>query len=753
MLLPVLLLTAWTAACPPDLCACKNHPNNDNTLYSTEVICAGYADGLVKDLDNTTLALSVANMNRSDLIDSLVSCLVEDFPVLHSLTIVSSDVTNYTFNLDGLQLRSLKLPHNQLEFVPDINQNVSTLRTLDLSNNAFSALEESFSALQSLEMLNLSANSLTYIAPNSLTGLVNLKCLDLSANNLTKLNDRVLLPVTNLQYLNLSRNKLEVLNEVSFGALTKLQQLDVSWNRLARVAPGSLQLPSLARLTLAGNPALSEVLVDSGHRLQTVDASRTGLKQVPAALTHSIRTLRLAGNSITTVRCGDLDSYPLLQLLDFTSNELESVEDDALGRLETLTILYLTDNGIKEVPKSLPEQLRVLHLEHNAINKISSDDLQGLSNLEVLTLNDNKIKVVEHAAFTQLPQLVTLDLSRNPIAVLEPGCLAGQTLRLASIALITPAKDTAFPISAAERLVTLDLSDSPGLARQYLGDAAALVASKNLQELDISRNALSHLPSNIIDFLPQLRVIHLKENLLDCTNLHSLAAWMRMRNDHEYKDIVCNDPAELWKLPLIDIPYDHEEKLTTTTTTIKTVTQPQQDFNLTDIKDLNKIDIRRKTIHFILNDTVATKVNDTTTEKQSLIAVKKITVPEYNKEISLSKNKKKKVSVKKELRLTPAPDSSKFYEDVTPTTEKNTDKYAHTQSQIEKESLAYMATNDTKDYYVHPGMMILGVTLLITIAVLVMLTAKFTRFKRRRMERAVREDIEVNSLPGITELW
>lgn len=568
VLLLMLTVGVSTTGCPV-MCTCRQYPRDGlqtTSLYYTSVSCTAYIENVTSSLENTTRDFHVANLNRDEL-EYVLSGLIENeinLPYLNNFIIMKSQIESLNLSVESLErILSLTLTDNHLETVPEVFLNLSNLQSLDLSRNEIRVLElEPFRTLRTLEVLNLSANSLIKIDSGSFSGLSNLKCLDLSRNNLITIDDQALTPLTFLQYLNLSNNRLEVLDEACFSSLIMLQQLDVSWNRLARVAPGSLQLPSLSRLLLAGNPQLGRsregaVLVGTGRRLQTVDASRTGLKQVPAALTHSIRTLRLAGNSIRTVSCGDLDSYPLLQLLDFTSNDLESVEEDALGRLDYLSVLYLTDNNIHEIPRSLPERLKVLHLEHNKIQRVSGGDLQGLTGLEVLLLSDNKIRAVDEAAFSQLVSLVTLDLSRNPVSILQPACLEGpsalQVLRLSSIGIISPAEEVSFPLTAPEHLITLDLSDSPGLARQLLADTAALAASRELQELDLSRTGLQFIRSDLLHYLTQLRVLHVTDNSLNCSDLEWLAAWMRRQNEPEYGEIVCASPPDLWGTPLVDL--------------------------------------------------------------------------------------------------------------------------------------------------------------------------------------------------------
>lgn len=568
----VLLIVSGTYAAPcPETCNCRQFPKdsdiitdfqNNNNLIFIEVSCTG---NVREKLPESTEVLLLRNMLESDL-KSFLTTLNGN---LKDIIVTDVNLANasFTFNLTAInQLKSLKLSNCDIVSSPRfIITNSTKIQSLDLSNNQLKSFN--IQLVQTLEVLNLSANVIDSLNANSFTGLISLKSLDLTGNMLSTIDDKVLKPLISLQHLNLSRNRLEILNEASFTSLLHLQQLDVSWNRLAKVAPGSLQLPSLARLLLAGNPNLGNfqqpaLLVGTGRRLQTVDASRTGLKQVPAALTHSIRTLRLAGNSITAVNCGDLDSYPLLQLLDFTSNNLENIEDDALGRLDSLYVLYLTDNKLRSIPRSLPERLRVLHLEKNKIEQIRNVDLQGLPLLEVLLLSDNKIKVVEENSFIQLISLETLDLSTNPINILKAGIFAGpiqlRVLRLSRIQAIPPAKEMTFPLSSPEHLVILDLSKSPGLARQLLADTAVLAATHELQELDLSDSFISHIRSDLLHFLPQLRIFRLHGNPLNCTNLQWLASWMRKQDDLEYRNVICTSPHDLWGTLLVDLLEEEE---------------------------------------------------------------------------------------------------------------------------------------------------------------------------------------------------
>lgn len=107
------------------------------------------------------------------------------------------------------------------------------------------------------------------------------------------------------------------------------------------------------------------------------------------------------------IRCGDLDSYPLLQNLDLSSNRINDIEDDALGRLEILVTLNLSNNNITTIPTSLPSSLVNLYLQNNGITDVQPAIIAQLINLETLNLSGNKLTYLPGLP---LPRLLTLNV-------------------------------------------------------------------------------------------------------------------------------------------------------------------------------------------------------------------------------------------------------------------------------------------------------------------------------------------------------
>lgn len=617
------------SACP-DLCKChQNDGEKNNASALLDVTCRGRVPGL-SELPVVVRSLSVDSVEGSDLdvlLDELETAdLVNDLgmngasdnlktndtsemndtssekeptgatevlPYLIELKVTNCSLVSLNASWHGLErLRSLNLSCNNLPRVRNVliihAMNLSELACLDLSDNSLSDISVgSFRTLIGLVRLSLRKNAIDTVDEGAFRGLDRLEFLDLSDNRLADLPDSALTPLYSLQKLDLSGNQLQVLGARWFESLDRLRELDVSRNGLARAASGTLQpLPGLSILRLAENPLKERdvsLLLGTGRRLETVDASRTGLARVPAALTRSVRALRLAGNRLTTIRSGDLDSYPLLRMLDIADNHLMDIENDALGRLEVLEELDLSGNILSKIPGSLPSSLVMLKLQRNAITALKLDDLNGLYNLRSLMLNDNDISEIDVGALGQLPLLAELDLSDNPIKALSTNTLSGPSnltkLRMSGLTSLQrhqeEQSDMAFPVPTPEHLIMLDVSRSPVLAGQLLADDAALSACKSLIELNLSATNISTVRSDVAYMLPQLRVLRLGKNNWNCTeDLYWLGEWIRQHREpnQQYQTARCFSPRKLAGLFLHELPPPPNSVSTTAGTGTTTAT-------------------------------------------------------------------------------------------------------------------------------------------------------------------------------------
>ncbi|XP_066601621.1 insulin-like growth factor-binding protein complex acid labile subunit [Prorops nasuta] len=597
MWLPVMLLAlmASSSACP-DLCECRRKSGPSGSPVFTDVVCNGRAPGLselpaetrrlfVNGADESQVASLLKELevlSRLDGFDesssnsSAANGTTRGLPCLDELAVTNCSLASLNISWLGLErMRALNLSCNDLASLSDAQVdsmiNLTRLMNLDFSQNLLTDISaNSFRTLAGLTRLTLKRNAIATVHEDAFHGLDQLESLDLSDNRLSDLPDSALTSLYSLQKLDLSGNQLQVLGARLFESLDRLRELDVSRNGLARAAPGALQpLPGLSVLRLAENPLKERdvsLLLGTGRKLETVDASHTGLARVPAALTRSVRTLRLAGNKLTIIRGGDLDSYPLLRTLDISDNLLVDVEDDALGRLEVLEELNVSGNALVNIPRSLPNSLTHLDLRRNAITALRFSDTQGLYNLKCLILNDNDISEIEEGSLGQLPVLTELDLSDNPIKALAANALTGPsnlaTLRMSGLSLLQWERqmqgDMTFPLPSPERLVVLDVSRSPVLVGQFLADDATLSACKSLRDLNLAGNNLTTLRSDLTYKLPQLQRLELADNGWNCTeDLYWLGDWIR-HHKNEYHLAQCSLPQQLLGTFLHDLPVPRD---------------------------------------------------------------------------------------------------------------------------------------------------------------------------------------------------
>lgn len=776
----VLAVVAGSCDACPESCECHHLPDPEDRATLIEAVCLGKAPRPA-DLPSTTRRLRILNVEESEVLDFLEDLVngTSSLPYLDDFAFTNCSLSGLNASVWSVgieKMRILNISRNQLSDLDDVrwtvqNQvNISGLTTLDVSDNLVHDLSaDTFRTLPVLGRLSLKGNGISTVHARAFTGLGNLEDLNLADNELLSLPNDALTPLESLQKLDLSGNQLQVLGARWFESLGRLRELDVSRNGLARAASGALQpLPGLSVLRLAGNPLRERdvsLLLGTGRKLETVDASRTGLIRVPAALTRSVRALRLAGNKLTSIRGGDLDSYPLLRLLDMSQNRLTDVEDDALGRLEALEDLDLCGNSLTQVPRSLPGSLATLNLERNAVKMLRLNDLQGLYNLRRLFLRGNEIAVIQEAALGQLVALEVLDISDNPIKELPANTLNGptrlNTLRMSGLIELQWSRreqgDMTFPVPAPERLVDLDVSKSPVLAAQLLADTAALSACKSLVRLDLEETNTTTLRPDLVYFVAQLRVLGLGGNPWNCTeDIYWLGEWSR---EHEELEPFArcaengSDPiyagTYLTELPSPPTPPDTTPKLDNSERTTSETGQPR-------VPETNT------TTSYDSNDVVGT---DLTTENSTLQEQDDPGTEAYSMDTSRRETERtveyseSTEAVNAPQSLTRSTTTRTIEEEVVEVKIKinnTSDESANTVA----EELSSKATDsgsrvsEALSAGAHPGMLILVGAALGAVAALSVVLSRRATARRRDCCYQRQENIEVHTLTPVTaELW
>ncbi|KAA8532094.1 hypothetical protein F0562_006764 [Nyssa sinensis] len=235
---------------------------------------------------------------------------------------------------------------DQIEWLPDSIGKLSSLITLDLSENRIVALPATIGGLSSLTKLDLHSNRISEL-PESIGDLLSLVCLDLRGNQLTSL------PST-------------------FGRLVRIQELDLSSNRLS-VLPASIgSLVSLKKLSVETND-IEEFPHTIGQcsSLKELRADYNHLKALPEAVGRigSLEILSVRYNNIKQLPT-TMSSLSRLMELDVCFNELESVPE-SLCFATTLVKMNISNNfaDLRSLPRSIGnlENLEELDISNNQI--------------------------------------------------------------------------------------------------------------------------------------------------------------------------------------------------------------------------------------------------------------------------------------------------------------------------------------------------------------------------------------------------
>lgn len=238
-------------------------------------------------------------------------------------------------------LRSLNLSSNSLNEFPDFLCEVRTLVDLDISFNAISSLPK-IGQLTCLERLWATNNKLTGSFPPTLCNLVNLREIDVRFNALDSMDVMSQLP--RLEYLMIGHNSISAFE----GHFPKIRVLHMNHNPVTRFGL-SQPVPSLSVLNLA-SAKLAQLPEDLFGKL-------TGLTK-----------LILDKNHFTSLS-NNIGRLFRLEHLSVARNSLDVLPSE-IGRLIELRYLDVRENNLSVLPSELwyARRLETLNVSSNVLD-------------------------------------------------------------------------------------------------------------------------------------------------------------------------------------------------------------------------------------------------------------------------------------------------------------------------------------------------------------------------------------------------
>ncbi|TRY73241.1 hypothetical protein TCAL_02569 [Tigriopus californicus] len=156
---------------------------------------------------------------------------------------------------------------------------------------------------------------------------------------------------------------------------------------------------------------------------------RIGLTAMPfdllslndSSLLQNYTKIDFSQNRIKVIPEGFIQKFPNLKEMRLGNNEFLDIPFDALQSLPSLIFLGLERNiirGLGESNLAFLKRLKEINLSSNLISKITDQSLKGLSSLEILKLEYNQIRSISANAFRPTPKIRELSLGSNELELM-----------------------------------------------------------------------------------------------------------------------------------------------------------------------------------------------------------------------------------------------------------------------------------------------------------------------------------------------
>lgn len=402
-----------------------------------------------------------------------------------------------------LHIKSLDLSNNLLTTFPDHEflsvLAAASLKKLIISNNRISSLPDRMLKIscQDLQVLELQHNSIEEASRFALTGASNLQVIDLSENMLEHLPSGFFTNLKRLRIVNLNNNKIRALPKDVFEG-TVVDTLNLAYNQLTSL-PGCLSSISstLVNLDVSFNQIdhLDAVMLSSAPNLVSLNLAHNRLTLLPDNVFSYLNSLISLDISYNTIRANFKELFHEIQHvkeLNLASIGLNRWPHLPLPKLITLN---LSSNALDyrvadQTPTNIVirlDRLRSLDLSRNRFTHVPSFLWSSTPLLKHLDLSSNPIRIINRDSFASLIRLQTLSL--QPLPVLET--IDGDSLH--SLFFITHLKMQTWPgphlsqlLGGLRGLRKLSLEVRGAVLSSHLNYIATLETAPKLRDIEIS---------------------------------------------------------------------------------------------------------------------------------------------------------------------------------------------------------------------------------------------------------------------------
>uniref|UniRef100_A0A8D8Z9Q1 Insulin-like growth factor-binding protein complex acid labile subunit n=1 Tax=Cacopsylla melanoneura TaxID=428564 RepID=A0A8D8Z9Q1_9HEMI len=422
------------------------------------------------------------------------------------------------------KIHILNLSYNRLNKLnSDTFQGAEKMEYLDMSNNYFDLFPSiALKSLTALKHLNLSSNMISKIEISDISSMTKLEVLDLSRNNIAHLHPGLFTSLKSLRYLDLGVNQLRTIEENALNGLQSLEMLNLQDNNLLSIpATALMSLPRLAALKLDYNRITAippELLKLIASRLTIFGLAKNVIRELPPDVFRDfqkLKSLDLNGNFLINLEPTGLEES--LDNLNVRDNQLTTVSASALN-YRMLTKLDLSRNNLKELDSTafsnVPTLLQLNVSRNSHLASLPPGVFDPLRKLEILDLSSTGLKQIPPFTFDELFALMYLNLAQNHLTeipeMMFKNLLNLTYLDLSNNNIVNIRVGSLYGLSSMKRL---DLSFNK--LTTFKGDyfnSKIKPDSSSLEELNLNNNELSYLFPSSFTIHSKLKTLKLAFN-------------------------------------------------------------------------------------------------------------------------------------------------------------------------------------------------------------------------------------------------
>lgn len=451
----------------------------------------------------------IRNNSRSSFLEPIPDTYYEN-PHLCSFDVYAKDIRSLPVKEELIsRITKARFANCQLTALPSNLEEYPNIKILEIIENQISCFpEDSFSALQGLTTLDLTANQIKRLDCKLPASLVS---LNVSYNPHFEVDSVWAKDLPNLMNLKMNHCNICGLPSESPSYVDSLKSLCLDGNNLTKVPEVISNFNNLEELSLFGN-RIDKLNLRIGHKLkilnlyynelnnldgddyiietQSLNLNSNHFKAIPMNVLsmNGLKILFLANCEIS----GELD-FVLpndILALDFSHNKITKISDSCISSMSNLSLLNLSYNSLTELPDCFPNEskLNKLFLQSNMFEKLPSSLLNNATKIEYLNLSSNKLKSLETFNF---PQLRSLNISSNNISELSDSFRNCNFLTEFYFS-FNNLSDLPNSLSNCRKMMFLS-----GCGNNFLFIPHCIFAFSQLKSLMLSGNKLTTLPKTI----------------------------------------------------------------------------------------------------------------------------------------------------------------------------------------------------------------------------------------------------------------